>query len=64
MATSALGKVIRITKTGQPAPGNPTFSQAGARPELYAIGHRNSQGTDGALYTVTDQGRLYRIDRP
>ena len=23
-----------------------------------------TQGTDGALYTVTDQGRLYRIDRP
>ncbi|TPG65299.1 hypothetical protein EAH73_12485 [Hymenobacter nivis] len=23
-----------------------------------------TQGTDGALYTVTDQGRLYRLDRP
>ena len=23
-----------------------------------------TQGTDGALYAVTDQGRLYRIDRP
>jgi glucose/arabinose dehydrogenase len=44
VATSALGKVIRITKDGQPAPGNPTFSQAGARPELYSIGHRNPQG--------------------
>ncbi|TWI00579.1 glucose/sorbosone dehydrogenase [Flavobacterium tiangeerense] len=22
-----------------------------------------AQGTDGALYTITDQGRLYRIDR-
>jgi glucose/arabinose dehydrogenase len=41
---SALGKVIRITKDGQPAPGNPTFSQTGARPELYSIGHRNPQG--------------------
>jgi glucose/arabinose dehydrogenase len=44
VVTSALGKVIRITKDGQPAPGNPTFSQAGARPELYSIGHRNPQG--------------------
>jgi glucose/arabinose dehydrogenase len=23
-----------------------------------------TQGADGALYAVTDQGRLYRIDRP
>jgi glucose/arabinose dehydrogenase len=23
-----------------------------------------TQGTDGALYAITDQGRLYRIDRP
>jgi glucose/arabinose dehydrogenase len=44
VVTSALGKIIRITKDGQPAPGNPTFSQAGARPELYSIGHRNPQG--------------------
>jgi glucose/arabinose dehydrogenase len=22
-----------------------------------------TQGSDGALYAVTDQGRLYRIDR-
>ncbi|MBO0360127.1 PQQ-dependent sugar dehydrogenase [Hymenobacter sp. BT186] len=44
VASSALGKVIRITKDGQPAPGNPTFAQAGARPELYSIGHRNPQG--------------------
>lgn len=44
VVTSALGKVIRITKDGQPAAGNPTFSQAGARPELYSIGHRNPQG--------------------
>ncbi|HET9504018.1 MAG TPA: PQQ-dependent sugar dehydrogenase [Hymenobacter sp.] len=43
-ATSALGKVIRLTKAGQPAPGNPTFAAAGALPELYSIGHRNPQG--------------------
>ena len=42
--TTALGKIVRITKDGQPASGNPTFSTAGARPELYSIGHRNPQG--------------------
>lgn len=43
-ATAALGKVVRITKDGQPAPGNPTFGAAVALPELYSIGHRNPQG--------------------
>ncbi|RZK17049.1 MAG: PQQ-dependent sugar dehydrogenase [Pedobacter sp.] len=42
--TSGLGKIIRITTNGLPAPGNPSFSTAGALPELYSIGHRNPQG--------------------
>ncbi|WP_316795408.1 PQQ-dependent sugar dehydrogenase [Pedobacter agri] len=42
--TSGLGKIIRINTNGQPAAGNPTFSAAGALPELYSIGHRNPQG--------------------
>ena len=42
--TSSLGKVVRITKDGDPASGNPTFSAAGALPELYTMGHRNPQG--------------------
>ena len=42
--TAALGKIIRITTTGTPAPGNPTFNQSGALPVLYSIGHRNPQG--------------------
>ncbi len=41
---SALGKIIRITKDGQPASGNPFIGRAGARPELYSYGHRNVQG--------------------
>lgn len=40
---SALGKVIRITKDGQPAPGNPFSGRAGVRPEVYTYGHRNVQ---------------------
>lgn len=40
---SGLGKVIRITKEGKPAPGNPFAGQAGARAELYSYGHRNVQ---------------------
>ncbi|WP_353183738.1 PQQ-dependent sugar dehydrogenase [Parapedobacter lycopersici] len=41
---SGLGKVIRITKDGNPAPGNPFEGRADARPEIYSYGHRNVQG--------------------
>ena len=51
--TGSLGKVIRITKEGQAAAGNPVFSQAGALPELYTYGHRNPQGL--ALHPVTGE---------
>ena len=50
--TSGLGKVIRITKDGSAASGNPAFS-GGALPELYSIGHRNPQGL--ALHPVTGE---------
>ena len=50
---TGLGKVIRITKDGQPATGNPTFTQTGALPELYSYGHRNPQGL--ALNPVTNE---------
>ncbi|KIA98371.1 glucose dehydrogenase [Flavobacterium sp. KMS] len=50
---TGLGKVVRITKEGQPATGNPTFTQTGALPELYSIGHRNPQGL--ALNPVTNE---------
>lgn len=51
--SAALGKVIRITKDGQAAAGNPAFSQTGALPELYTIGHRNPQGL--ALHPSTGE---------
>lgn len=56
--TSGLGKIIRITTSGQAAPGNPSFSQSGALPELYSIGHRNPQGI--ALHPVT--GELWQSE--
>lgn len=41
---SGLGKVVRITKDGKPASGNPFAGNANARPEIYSYGHRNVQG--------------------
>jgi glucose/arabinose dehydrogenase len=38
-----IGKVVRITTDGAPAPGNPNFG-AGAVPGLWSMGHRNPQG--------------------
>lgn len=47
----ALGKIVRITTDGAPAPGNPSLNMTDAAPELYSIGHRNPQGI--ALHPVT-----------
>lgn len=41
---SGLGKIVRITKEGQPVAGNPFVGQANTRPEIYSFGHRNPQG--------------------
>lgn len=41
---SALGKVIRITKEGKAAAGNPFENRDDARSEIYSYGHRNVQG--------------------
>ncbi|RYY16550.1 MAG: PQQ-dependent sugar dehydrogenase [Chitinophagaceae bacterium] len=50
---SGFGKVIRITRDGKPAPGNPFTGShnAGTREEIYSYGHRNVQGI--ALHPVT-----------
>ena len=49
-----LGKVLRLTKDGAPAPGNPFVGRAGALPEIWSYGHRNSQGAtlapDGSFW--------------
>jgi aldose sugar dehydrogenase len=41
---TGLGKLVRITTDGQPAPGNPFAGRTDARPEIYTYGHRNVQG--------------------
>jgi glucose/arabinose dehydrogenase len=52
-----LGKVVRLTREGKPAPGNPFEGRSDARPEIWSYGHRNIQGAalnpaDGKLWTV------------
>ncbi len=48
---SHVGKVLRITRDGAAAPGNPTLP--GWAPEVWSIGHRNIQGA--ALHPDTGQ---------
>jgi len=39
-----LGKIIRITPDGAPAPGNPFIGKPGALPEIWSYGHRSEEG--------------------
>jgi glucose/arabinose dehydrogenase len=41
---SGYGKIVRITKDGKPADGNPFIGRSDVRPEIYTYGHRNAQG--------------------
>lgn len=49
-----LGKVLRLTDEGQPAPGNPWAMQGGIAAQFWSIGHRNLLGLafapDGRLW--------------
>jgi len=49
------GKLVRIAKDGTVPRDNPFVGRAGALPEIYSYGHRNSQGAalapDGRLWT-------------
>lgn len=52
---SYLGKILKITKDGKPAPGNPQI--AGWKPEIYSTGHRNPQGT-----ALDEKGQLWEAE--
>ena len=52
---SYLGKVLKITKDGKPAPGNPNLS--GWKPEIYSTGHRNPQGL-----AMDEKGQLWESE--
>lgn len=56
--TRGHGKIARITTDGAAAPGNPTWSAAGAQPHLWSLGHRNPQGA--ALHP--DTGELWNSE--
>jgi aldose sugar dehydrogenase len=54
---SGLGKIFRITQTGEAFNGNPFAGQDNAQPEIWSLGHRNLQSA-----TIDDQGRLWTVE--
>ncbi len=52
--SSHMGKVLRIRADGSVPPDNPFTGQAGARPEIWSLGHRNVQAA-----AFDAQGRLW-----
>ncbi|MFC6999165.1 PQQ-dependent sugar dehydrogenase [Rufibacter roseus] len=54
---SHLGKIIKITPQGAPAPDNPFIGQAGALPEIWSVGHRN---VEAAAFDAA--GKLWIVD--
>lgn len=55
---SHLGKIVRINADGTVPADNPFVGRAGARPEIWSLGHRNIQGA--ALNPAT--GDLWEIE--
>ncbi|WP_309087395.1 PQQ-dependent sugar dehydrogenase [Phenylobacterium sp.] len=55
---TAIGKIVRINADGSPPKDNPFVGQANARPDVYALGIRNSQAA--ALHPRT--GELWEIE--
>lgn len=52
-----LGKILKITKDGKPAPGNPFIGKSAYKPEIYAFGIRNPQGL-----ALDEKGQLWDIE--
>jgi glucose/arabinose dehydrogenase len=53
-----IGKVVRITREGAVPTDNPFLGRAGARAELWSLGHRNIQG----LATHPETGELWATE--
>lgn len=49
-----LGKILKITKDGKPAAGNPFVGNAQFKPEIYSYGQRNPQGM-----AMDEKGQLW-----
>lgn len=54
---SGLGKIFRISQTGEALPDNPFVGQDNAQPEIWSLGHRNLQSA-----TVDGEGRLWTVE--
>ena len=54
---SHMGKVIRINADGSVPADNPFVNTAGARPEIWSLGHRNVQGV-----AITPTGQVWTIE--
>jgi glucose/arabinose dehydrogenase len=52
-----LGKIVRLRKDGSIPQDNPFVGRAGALPEIWSYGHRNSQGA-----TLGPDGTLWQIE--
>lgn len=52
-----LGKVVRLTPDGNPAPGNPFADKGGVTAEIWSLGHRNPLGL-----AFDGKGRLWDIE--
>jgi glucose/arabinose dehydrogenase len=55
---TAYGKVVRLRDDGSVPPDNPFVGRAGARPEIYSIGHRDHFGI--APHPVT--GQMFHVE--
>ena len=55
---NTLGKIVRIEPDGRVPADNPFAQRAGARPEIWSLGHRNIQGL--ALHPLT--GELWHTE--
>lgn len=55
---AGLGKILHLTKDGQPVAGNPFQNNSAALPQVYAYGHRNVQG----LALHPENGELWETE--